>query len=149
LLAKKTRKIGIGMWNGWGGAIEGKETVRECAVRELFEESGMIAGCRDLKYHGKVVFHNKKHDGEDFDVEVHMFTLYKWAGTLKSNPEMKEPTFWPISNLPFDQMMPSDQSWVPLVVNGRFVDGEVWHGPDQKTLLRPSEIKEVSFCDIK
>ena len=43
LLGHKRRGMGAGKWNGFGGKREDGETMRECAARELFEESGLIA----------------------------------------------------------------------------------------------------------
>ncbi|MEK7596957.1 MAG: NUDIX domain-containing protein [Patescibacteria group bacterium] len=141
LLARKTRKIGVGLWNGWGGAVEEGETIRQTALREFRDESGLSAVSEDLKYSGMVIFHNQKSDGRKFDVEVHMFLLHKWSGELKVNPEMAEPTFWPIQNLPFSEMMPSDKDWLPSVLNGKCVRGEVWHGQGQKNLVRPTQMR--------
>ncbi|MBN2093981.1 MAG: NUDIX domain-containing protein [Candidatus Zambryskibacteria bacterium] len=147
LLARKTRKIGVGLWNGWGGMVEDGETIRQTAVREFADESGLSSSASDLQYCGKVTFHNKKADGRKFDVEVHMFLLRKWNGQLKPNPEMKEPTFWSIQNLPFDEMMPSDKDWLPFVLRGERIEGEVWHGENQKFLLKPIEIQLSAKLD--
>jgi ADP-ribose pyrophosphatase YjhB (NUDIX family) len=143
LLAKKTKKIGIGLWNGWGGAQEEGETIRQTAKREFEEESGLSALKEDLEYCGIVTFHNQKADGRKFDVEVHMFLLRKWSGKIRPNPEMIEPTFWPISSLPFDQMMASDKDWLPFVIKGEWIIGDVWYILDQNHLVKPSEIRIV------
>ena len=143
LLARKTRKIGIGLWNGWGGAVEKGETIRQAAQREVAQESGLSTDLKDFKYVGKVTFHNRKSGGRKFDMEVHMFLLRKWSGELKPNPEMAEPTFWPLANLPYNEMMPSDRDWFPSVLAGKWIEGEVWHGLDQKTLIQPTEIRKV------
>lgn len=37
----ETKKNFPGLYNGLGGHVESGETIRECAVRELFEESGI------------------------------------------------------------------------------------------------------------
>jgi 8-oxo-dGTP diphosphatase len=145
LLAKKTRKIGIRLWNGWGGGQEDGETVEEAALREFQDESGLKAILGDLEYKGKVIFHNQKADGRKFDVEVHMFLLRKWSGTLKPSPEMVEPTFWSLSNLPLYEMMPSDKDWLSFVLAGKFIDGNVWHGLDQKEIIKHSEIRIVQI----
>ncbi|MDP2946866.1 MAG: NUDIX domain-containing protein, partial [Nanoarchaeota archaeon] len=107
-LAKKTRKIGIGQWNGWGGAQEKGETIRQAALREFQDESKCHARIEDLEYVGKVTFHNQKSDGRKFDVEVHMFLLREWEGDPRPTPEMIDPTLWPENDLPFNQMMASD-----------------------------------------
>ena len=139
----KTSKVGAGLWNGWGGGINREETSRQAAKRELFEESGLSVRPRDLKYAGNVVFHNQKADGGKFDVKVYIFTTQKWSGKLKLNSEMTEPTFWPISRLPFGEMMPSDRFWFLPVLSGKRIRGEVWHGLNQKILARPVSIKVV------
>ena len=42
LLARKVKKIGAGMWNGYGGKSEpSDQSLRHTACRELYEESGM------------------------------------------------------------------------------------------------------------
>lgn len=43
LLGRKKRGFGAGKWNGFGGKIEAGETIRQCAVRELREEAGLLA----------------------------------------------------------------------------------------------------------
>ncbi len=143
LLARKTRKIGMGLWNGWGGMVEEGETIRQTASREFVEESGIRVKDRDLEYVGEITFHNQKADGRRFDVEVHMFLLKKWTGKVKSNSEMRDPTFWEIDKLPFEEMMPSDSEWLGTVLTGEWISGEVWHGLDQKTIIKPTLLKKV------
>lgn len=144
LLAKKTRKIGVGLWNGWGGEVEEGETISGCATRELYEESGLSCEEKNLEYCGVVTFHNKRSDGSDFDVVVHLFVARDWQGDLSPKDEMSEPSFWPIDNLPLDQMMISDREWINHVFEGRRIEAEVWYGPEQKSLVRPTEIKLVA-----
>lgn len=145
LLARKTRKLLVGCWNGWGGAQEEGETIRQAALREFEAESGLTAQLEGLEYVGVVNFHNQKADGKEFDVEVHMFLLKKWTGVVKSKEsEMKDPTFWPLSALPYHEMAPSDHDWLPAVLAGEWIEGEVWHGPDQKTLMRPTRLERVA-----
>ena len=49
LLGCKKRGFGQGKYNGFGGKIEPGETFRQCAVRELYEESGLVANPQDLE----------------------------------------------------------------------------------------------------
>ena len=144
LLARKTRKIGVGLWNGWGGEVEEGETIRQAALREFTGESGLSAKAEDLEYAGKITFHNQKGDGRKFDVEVYMFLLKNWSGEPRPNlAEMVEPTLWPILNLPYNEMMPSDKDWMPHILAGERIEAEVWHGLDQKTIIRPTEIRKA------
>ncbi len=143
LLAKKTKKIGIGLWNGWGGAKEKGETIREAARREFEEESGCFAALEDFEYVGKVTFHNQKADGRKFDVEVHIFLLLTWEGEPKSCREMIEPTMFPINALPFSKMMTSDKDWLPVILSGQLIEAEVWYVLDQNHITKPTKIHKV------
>ncbi len=46
---KKAGDIHAGKWNGLGGKLEPGETPEECAVREIREESGLVARRLELK----------------------------------------------------------------------------------------------------
>lgn len=48
LLGKRKGSIGASMWATPGGHLEYGETVEACAVRELFEETGLVA--KSLQY---------------------------------------------------------------------------------------------------
>ncbi|MCQ4978256.1 NUDIX domain-containing protein, partial [Veillonella parvula] len=41
LLGRKKRGFGADKYNGFGGKLDDGESFRECAIRELFEESGL------------------------------------------------------------------------------------------------------------
>lgn len=136
LMGQKTDTIGVDQWNGWGGEVEEGETVREAAVREFKEESGLSVKKGDLKYSGTATFHNQKKDGTKFVVIMHIFLCYKWEGRLKVGKGMKKPTFKPIGKVPYDNMMPADEFWLPRVLAGRKVCDEYWYSPGQKKVLK-------------
>jgi 8-oxo-dGTP diphosphatase len=147
LLAKKTRKIGVGCFNGFGGSLDKRETPRDCVVRELKEESGLVAKKEDLFFAGVVTFHNQREDGGVFSVRVFVFILKEWKGKLKPSDEMTEQEWFPINKLPLKQMMAADRDFVPQILNGHYHDkllrGEAWYGPNQKVLLKLTQIKWV------
>src|SRR5687768_6008393 len=101
LLAKKTRGIGAGSWNGYGGRIEAGESPEQTAVRELREETqedpasygGVIAQQEDLEKIAVVDFHNSKTDGSTFVCRVHFYFVEKWEGEPEVTEEMVEPTW--------------------------------------------------------
>jgi len=51
---KKANDVHQGKWNGLGGKLEPGETPEECASREIYEESGLIA--RKLEWKGILTF---------------------------------------------------------------------------------------------
>ncbi len=145
LLAFKTDKIGKDCWNGYGGGIEPGETPEECAIRELFEESGknVVALTEDLKKIAEVDFHNTKTDGTTFICKVHFFLVKKWEGRAKSKNEMINPTWFRIDYLPVERMMPADSYWLPAALAGQKMKVKARLGPYQKKLLSPVEITFV------
>ena len=147
LLGMKTRKIGMGCWNGYGGGVEEGETVSECAVRELKEEVGLGTTPEDLEKFAIVDFHNEKSDGSIFISRVHFFLCRNWKGESIETEDgaMATPTFFDIDNLPFDKMMPADRKFMPFILKGKKVLVEAYYSPFQKELKRKVEIKEVEF----
>ena len=65
LLGCKKRGFGAGKWNGFGGKLEGKETFRSCAVREVREEAGIRINPDDLDLIGFLDFHFSKKPEDD------------------------------------------------------------------------------------
>jgi len=144
-LGMKTRKIGMGCWNGYGGGVEEKESVLECAIRELKEESGLIAKYENLEKVAIVDFHNEKSDGSIFVSRVHFFLVKDWTGEPVETEDnaMITPTFFDYDNLPYDNMMPADKAYFPLILKGKKLLVTSYYSPFQKELKRKVEIKEV------
>ena len=42
LLGMKKRGFGVGRWNGFGGKLDGNETIEEGAIRELKQKHGLL-----------------------------------------------------------------------------------------------------------
>jgi len=49
LLGRKKRGFGANKYNGFGGKLDDGESFRECAIRELYEESGLQGNPEDLE----------------------------------------------------------------------------------------------------
>ena len=60
---------------------------------------------------------------------------------------MAAPTWFNITAIAYDEMMLADKEWLPLVFAGKKIIGTVWYGPFQKTLLKPTIIREVESFD--
>jgi 8-oxo-dGTP diphosphatase len=143
LLARKTRKIGAGCWNGYGGGPESGESLLQAAVRELFEESGLRALPEDLEKVAIMDFHNTKTDGKVFVTRVHFYMVKKWEGVPVSTEEMTDPTWFQKNDLPLFEMMPADRIWLPPVFAGKKTIGSAHYGPFQKELIGEVVCTEV------
>ncbi len=143
LFAMKTMKIGEGCWNGYGGGKDGEETIEETAVRELEEESGLVARVEDLEKIAVLRAYNHKSDGRVVFALVHFYVARNCQGEVKETPEMITPTWFRPGEIPLDQLMPADKLWLPKAFDGKKLVVTVHYGPFQKELLEPIEIEEV------
>ncbi len=144
MLAHKTRHIGAGCLNGYGGGIKEEETLLQALLRELEEESGVVADPDYIKKVAVLDMHNLTEQGETFVCRVHTFLVSSWEGEPVATSEMKEPNWFDIKELPVDRLMPADQAWLPRVLDGETLHVQAWYGPKQRVLLRPVEIEPLS-----
>ncbi|OGD68141.1 hypothetical protein A2996_00560 [Candidatus Campbellbacteria bacterium RIFCSPLOWO2_01_FULL_34_15] len=126
ILAKKTRKIGAGLWNGYGGKKEGDETPEETCIRELYTEAGVWIIPKHLKKVGEIYFHNMKNGRTVFTFKVHIFFVIQWGGEVTESEEMATPTEFLKDNLPYDEMMPADAEWLPFIMRGEKIVAHVF-----------------------
>jgi ADP-ribose pyrophosphatase YjhB (NUDIX family) len=122
LLGMKKTSLGKGWWNGFGGKVEVNETVEVAAVRELEEESALIASVKDLHAFGVIDFyftHTPK-----WNQQVHIFIVEKFIGTPVETREM-QPQYFPLQELPYGKMWPADKYFVPRVLAGETITGEI------------------------
>jgi len=79
---KKANDMHQGRWNGLGGKFEAGETPEECVIREIHEESGLVARNPVLK--GFLTFPGFSND-EDWYAFV--FVVNEFDGELVESPE--------------------------------------------------------------
>lgn len=117
ILGMKKRGFGVGRWNGFGGKIKQGETIKEGAMRELFEESGIKNGT--LEKVGKLDFSFK--DEEDI-LEVHIFKLTNFDQEPFETEEMR-PKWFSLDEIPFSQMWSDDSYWFPYFLQNKLFKG--------------------------
>ncbi|MFA6076907.1 MAG: NUDIX domain-containing protein [Candidatus Paceibacterota bacterium] len=143
-LAIKTRNIGRDHWNGYGGGVEPEDkNLIECLKRETQEECKVEIKGETAEKVAVIDFHNTKSDGEIFVCKVHIFLVKDWEGVPQESEEMATPTNFKIDNLPFEQMMPADKEWLPLVLEGKKLIAEYYYGPFQKELIKERKIEQI------
>ena len=72
---KKENDMSNGKWLAIGGHLEEGETPQECAIREVFEETGLIV--HSLEYRAKLWFIN-----DDYRELMHLFITKDFDGEL-------------------------------------------------------------------
>lgn len=152
LLGKKIidpnkHKPGAGKWNGFGGSIEKGESPEEAVVRELKQESGIVANIDDLVKSATLYFHNRTIDGNgDWTCTVYAYLLYKWfeSGDVIDG-EMEEISWFHFDKMPWNEMIPGDSLWLPSVLSGEKIIAHVPHGPKQGFIDGWVTIKKVRY----
>ncbi|HEY2574359.1 MAG TPA: 8-oxo-dGTP diphosphatase, partial [Verrucomicrobiaceae bacterium] len=139
LLIRKKRGFGVGKINGPGGKLDPGETEHECAVRETFEELGVMA--HDAVKRGELWFQFV--DGLRMHVAV--FLSRRHEGTATETEEAA-PLWTPIDAIPFEKMWADDQYWLHRMLTGaedfagKFTfdsDTMLWHQIDWTNGHRP------------
>lgn len=131
LLGRKKRGFGVRKWNGFGGKIEKGENFLDCAVRELREETGLIAKKEDLQLIGFLDFHFAA--APELDHIGFVYFLHTWSGSVQETEEM-EPRWFAPEAFPYEEMWQGDRKWIPLLLKGEKVKGRVIFAPDQETV---------------
>ena len=111
LLAMKKRGHGVGKWNGYGGKINDGETVEQAMVRELQEESGLLA--TEFEKRGIISF-DDQNNGDI--IEMHIFRINRFTGEAVETEEMA-PKWFDLVDIPYNEMWESDKKWLPIYFN--------------------------------
>lgn len=80
---KKENDENAGKWIGVGGKFKDGESPEECAIRETYEETGLIPANDALKYRGIVTFVSDIWPCE----YMHLFTCATFTGSLRNCDE--------------------------------------------------------------
>ena len=132
LLLKKTKGLfGQGKWNAPGGKILPNEESRDCAVREVFEETRLTV--KNVEQVGLLYFY-KNSQRRSPDWTVHAFLAHKFDGVPIAGREGRLKWF-SIDALPFDEMWEDDQYWCRLALEGTRLEGWFYFSGDFEKLI--------------
>lgn len=137
LLGMKKRGFGAGRWNGFGGKVEGGETIEEAARRETKEECGI-----DIVAMEQVGIHEFEFESKRGDIlEVHVFRADSWDGEPRETEEMR-PQWFTTDAIPYDEMWPDDIHWIPVFLTGKKFRTKFLFGEEDAVL--ENHVEEVS-----
>lgn len=112
LLIRKLRGLGAGKINAPGGRREPGESLVEAAVRETFEEVGVVPLAP--RFRGELRFEFT--DG--YRLACHVFSADACEGEARPSPEAI-PQWTPLAAIPYHEMWADDRHWLPLLLSGR------------------------------
>ena len=138
LLKKSKGRFGEGKWNAPGGKIKLGEDPVECAIREVFEETGLRIN--DVKKHGVIDYYFGTKSEPTWT--VHIFSTNSFQGELKPSDEgiLK----WVnLNELPYEEMWEDDRHWVPLLLEDKKFKAEFYFD-NQANVLLDHRVEEVS-----
>ncbi|HUD04182.1 MAG TPA: NUDIX domain-containing protein [Candidatus Paceibacterota bacterium] len=124
--SEKAIKRGLAdKFNGYGGGMESSDTsIETSAMRELREESTVIAQPEDFEKVAEILFVNPWGD-----YHCNFFLVRKFKGEPQETREMDTPRWFPFQKdtLPFDAMMDSDKYFLLPIADGKKLKGTIWH----------------------
>lgn len=147
LLGCKKRGFGQGKYNGFGGKIEPGETFRQCAVRELYEESGLVANPQDLEC--VALFDFQFSFDETLTHISYTYVVRTFTGDVKETDEM-ESRWIPIDEIPYEHMWSGDREWIPQLLKGDKLVGIIAFDRDNSgvDLMKLNIVDEVMESEL-
>lgn len=133
LLGEKRRGFGRGRLVAPGGKIDAGETPRDAAVRELYEETGLVVGPENLQPSGVLDFAFPH--GDSRPLRAHVFVTTQHRGALSPSDEI-DGHWIRESDLPYHRMWADARHWLPCALAGSLHAASFSYGPDGVTLER-------------
>jgi 8-oxo-dGTP diphosphatase len=131
LLGLKKTGFGAGKWVGLGGHIEEGEKPEAAAVREVFEESGLVVPADSLQHMASIEFLFPYRQSWDQTAEV--YVTWAFEGEPAESDEVS-PQWFAEDELPFGLMWDDAKHWLPAVLAGQRVDVTITFAEDCATV---------------
>jgi 8-oxo-dGTP diphosphatase len=137
LLGRKlSGQLGKGLFNAPGGGIEGKERPRECALREVYEETHVRI--RPECLHSAAIMHFYVGRESTSPVRtVHVYITSEFEGEPETTDSMI-PEWFDIHALPEAEMHDGDTLWFCRALSaqsGGAFTGSIWYQKDGAVVL--------------
>ena len=119
--------------------------MRQCAARELREESGITVRPEDLDLAADLYF-DLPSDGR-WSHGGMVYFVRKWQGEPHLSEEM-EPRWFSLDQLPYEEMWEADRIWLPQLLAGKQLRGTILFAPDGDHVIQ-SIFQEVHLDEKK
>lgn len=140
LLARKQKKIGAGLLNGFGGRAEADDgNIEYTNIRETEEEVGIRI--KIAKKVGEITFRNPSDDNKLKNMRVHIFIATEWDGEPKETEEMKKIAWYKIDDIDYNNFLSADRLFIPQILGGKYIKGSIEYNNDWS--VKSSSIDEV------
>lgn len=129
LLGLKKTGFGIGRIVTLGGHVEPGESSGQAAVREVFEESGVVVAEEDLEPAGSIEFMFPARP--EWDMSTVVYRTWNWTGEPEPSTEIT-PAWYSVDAVPYTQMWEDSAYWLPKVLSGDYFAAAVTLAPDNE-----------------
>ncbi len=142
-LGIKHLKIGAGKLNAPGGKIDPEDggDPKKAAVRETYQEAGVIVDASDLKQVASLKI-SREGIGLEFDVTVFMTKRFSLS-ELKESAEISRLEVHRFGSIDYRKMMPADRYWLPLVLFGQLLEVSFNYNHDRSKVLGDVMLRRV------
>lgn len=124
-----------------GGKPKPEESIEEALLRETQEEIGVIPKVFKRMATLNFLFPDVPKE-KNWDQQVCVFLVENWEGEPQESEEMA-PKWFNITEIPFEEMWPDDQHWLPKVLQGIPIIGHFTMNQNQG--IDKFELLEGSF----
>ncbi|MDR0591575.1 MAG: NUDIX domain-containing protein [Candidatus Nomurabacteria bacterium] len=143
LLGIKQKKVGAGLYNGYGGKVEEQDggDIEKTMVRETEEEIAVTP--TEYQKIAEVQFHNPLDDARLGKMYVHVYLVTEWQGEPTDSDEMRGLEWFKRNEVPYGSMLKSDAWWLEKVLGGGTWKASVKYDKDWNFIESESTIEQV------
>lgn len=131
LLGRRKTGPGRGRFAAIGGRLKSGESPRGAAAREIHEELGVQVAVDQLRPAARLTFLFPSNPS--WNEIAHVFLVNRWEGEPLETEEVA-PSWFTLTQVPFDRMWEDYGDWLPAVIGGTYSDAAYTYASDNQTI---------------